>query len=103
MTSLAYSGSAMAGRETANVLQLRFRGAANTLSGDDRRALFARALSVDPSLRSRVGEILARVRDEGDIALLAMARELDRASLSALEVPRHALDRAMSLLSPALR
>jgi histidinol dehydrogenase len=103
MTGLAYSGSATVARGTPNGLQLRFRGAANALSGDDRRALFARALSVDPSLRSRVGEILARVRNEGDVALLAMARELDRASLSALEVPREALDRAMSLLSPALR
>ena len=103
MTTLTYSGASTATRSTNEGLQLRFRGAANALSSDDRRALFSRALNVDPSLRTRVAEILARVRDEGDIALLAMAREFDRAQLSALEVSREAIDRAVSLLSPSLR
>jgi len=90
-------------RRTNDGLQLRCRGAASALSIDERRTLFSRALNIDPSLRVRVAEILARVREQGDTALLAMAREFDRVPLSTLEVPKQSLDRAVSLLSGDLR
>ena len=103
MTILTSDNAAVSTRSISDGLRLRFQGAATALSSDDQRALYSRALNTAPALRTRVVEILGRVREKGDVALLAMAREFDGASLSALEVPREALDRALSLLSPALR
>ena len=47
-----------------------------------------------------VSEIIARVRREGDRALLAYAREFDHAQLDSLEVTREELDEAMAAAEP---
>lgn len=82
---------------------LRFRGPASALTATECRQLFDRALSVDDGIRRRTAEIIARVRKEGDEALLALARELDGAALDALEVPRAAVRAALDRLAPPLR
>ena len=103
MTTLTYSNGARANRAATSRVELRFRGSVKALSEEVQRTLFSRALNVDPSLRARTAAILARVRDDGDAALLAMAREFDRAPLSALEVPRASIEAAVTTLTPALR
>jgi histidinol dehydrogenase len=57
------------------------------LSGERRAALLARpALKNDAELASRVTEIIARVRREGDAALRALTSQYDRVTLDSLEV-----------------
>ena len=82
---------------------LRFTGPLAALTPADRRALFDRTTSGDETIRARTAAIVARVRAEGDAALFAMARELDRVSLESLEVPKQAWTRALDGLDPALR
>lgn len=82
---------------------LRFRGAAAALSVADQRQLVDRALSVDDGVRRRTAEIIARVREQGDQALIALARELDGVTLDVLEVPRAAVRAAIDRLTPSLR
>ncbi len=82
---------------------LRFTGPLARLTDADRRALFDRATSSDEAVRARTAEIVARVRREGDAALVALARELDRVELDALEVPRARWTEALDALDPALR
>jgi histidinol dehydrogenase len=64
---------------------------------DARRALLDRVSeSTSTTVRERVAAIIARVRDEGDEALRAMAREFDGAQLTSIEVPRALWDAALS-------
>jgi histidinol dehydrogenase len=57
------------------------------LSSERRAALLARpALKNDAALASRVTEIIARVRREGDAALRALTSQYDRVTLDSLEV-----------------
>lgn len=84
-------------------VMLRWQGALDALSDEDRRALFGRTTSVDDRVRARTAEIVARVRREGDAALRALGAELDGVSLDALEVPRAECGRALDALDPALR
>jgi histidinol dehydrogenase len=73
----------------------RFFGALSGMSPSDVAIIVDRARSdEDPAIEATVRSILARVRREGDAALFALTRELDRASLDALEVPRADLDAA---------
>ena len=81
---------------------LRWTGALAALSPDDRRALFDRTTGAS-GVRERVGEIVARVRREGDAALRSFALELDGATLDSLEVPRQEWASALDALDPALR
>lgn len=53
--------------------------------------------------RGAVRDIIARVRAEGDAALLDLTRSFDRVDLSSLRVADEALDAAVEALSPALR
>ncbi|HKO14751.1 MAG TPA: histidinol dehydrogenase [Gemmatimonadaceae bacterium] len=82
---------------------LRFTGALADLSTADRARLLDRSASVDNALRARTAELIARVQRDGDDALLALARELDGVTLSALEVPRDRWTVALDALDPALR
>jgi histidinol dehydrogenase len=82
---------------------LRFTGMLSALSVDDVRALMDRTTSSDDAVRSRTAEIIARVRRDGDAALVAMAREFDGAMLQEIEVPRPAWEDALGTLEPALR
>ena len=86
---------------------LRFTGDLARLGRSERAALLDRA-AADPGarlagVRATVTEILARVRRDGDAALLALAREHDRVALETLEVPRPRLQQALAALDPGLR
>lgn len=84
-------------------LGARFTGSLRTLSPADRGAILERGRGdVDPVVEARVRGILEQVRKGGDDALLALTRELDRAELSSLEVPRAALEAALSRLDRGL-
>ncbi len=64
-------------------------------------AIFAR---VEPAadVAGTVSEIIAEVRARGDAALLEYGRKFDHAELTALEVPREALDEAAAQVGPEL-
>ena len=84
--------------------ELAFTGRIDALGSDARRRLVERGVPEgDLLLRERVAAIVRRVREEGDDALRALARELDGVELEALEVPRRAWTRALDALDPALR
>jgi histidinol dehydrogenase len=91
---------------TSTTTTLRFGGSVESLSDDDRRALYDRSTSSEPEIRSRVEAIIADVRARGDAALRTLARDLDGVDLDALEVPRErcraALDRAPRELRTAM-
>ncbi|HET7459088.1 MAG TPA: histidinol dehydrogenase [Gemmatimonadaceae bacterium] len=84
----------------------RFRGAIEDLTRDECDELFDRTTSSDDAVRARVAEIVARVRRDGDGALLEMARDYDGVifpSAADLEVPRDRWREALAALDPALR
>jgi histidinol dehydrogenase len=82
---------------------LRFRGPLSALSEDSRRRLLDRTTSGDDTIRRRTEAILARVRKDGDAALLQMAAEFDKAQLTSLEVPRDHWRAALDALPADLR
>jgi histidinol dehydrogenase len=65
--------------------------------------LFERGSASDPAVRDRTRRIIDRVRAEGDVALLAFAREFDGAVMDSLEVPRASWRAALDALPAALR
>ena len=84
-------------------MKLRFRGKLATLPNDTQRALFERSFSIDEKLAERVAAIIARVRREGDAALLAYASEFDHANLTSLEVPKALCEKALAETPAPLR
>ncbi len=82
---------------------LKYRGPLAALSADARRRLLDRSGESDAQVAARVRDIIARVRREGDPALLDMARELDRANLTSVEVPRARWEAALASLDPKVR
>ncbi len=86
-----------------NTGALKYRGPLAALSPEARRRLLDRSGESDAQVASRVRDIIARVRREGDPALLQMAREFDRANLPALEVPRARWEAALASLDPKVR
>ena len=82
---------------------LRFTGMLESLDDRALGELLDRTTSRDDAVRERTAAIVARVRREGDAALVALARELDGVELAALEVPRERWDAALDALDPALR
>jgi histidinol dehydrogenase len=68
-----------------------------------RRTLLERSTSCDPAIRDRTAAIIDRVRGDGDVALRALARELDGVDLASLEVPRDQRRAALRNLEPTLR
>ena len=82
---------------------LKYRGPLAALSPEDRRRLLDRSGESDAQVATRVRDIIARVRREGDRALLEMARELDRANITAVEVPRARWEAALASLDPKVR
>ncbi len=80
---------------------LRFRGKLSALAEASRRRLLDRTTSSDDAIRRRTEGIIARVRKDGDAALVQMAAEFDKAQLTSLEVPRrHWRDALAGLPSP---
>lgn len=103
MTSLADVGTP-AKPCPANALRLRFRGPVNRLSTADVSALFSRHEGRESAeVRERTADIIARVRLEGDAALVALAREYDQVTLDRLEVSRETIARALAELDPNVR
>jgi histidinol dehydrogenase len=84
-------------------LTLRWTGACDALDAKDRRALFDRMGSADAAIGQRTAAIVARVREEGDTALRALAHELDGVTLERLEVPRALWVGALDALDAPLR
>jgi histidinol dehydrogenase len=82
---------------------LRAFGALSTLDAPTRRAIVDRSSTTDGTVHTRTAALIAQVREQGDEALFRFAREFDRVTLSALEVPRQAWDAALTALDPALR
>jgi histidinol dehydrogenase len=82
---------------------LKYRGPLAALSPEDKRRLLDRSGESDAQVATRVRDIIARVRREGDTALLDMARELDRANITAVEVPRARWVVALASLDPKVR
>lgn len=86
---------------------LKWQGRIADLSAADRRALLDRTSGADGGgtamVRERAAAIVARVRAEGDAALLALGLELDGVTLESLEVPYTRWQRALDALDPALR
>jgi len=79
------------------------RGTVGALDARAASILFDRATSNDDVVRTRTSAIIARVRTEGDAALMAFAREFDGVTLSSLEIPRDAWRAALASLDPELR
>jgi len=78
------------------VSTLRATGALGALDAASRQALLERVTeSSSARVSEQVAGIIRRVRAEGDAALREMAREFDRAELTALEVPRDAWEAAL--------
>ncbi len=84
-------------------LQLAATGSLASLDTAARRALFERDSATDPSVSAPTADIIARVRREGDAALVAMAREFDGIEELAIEVPRATCDAALAALDPDVR
>lgn len=82
---------------------VRIRAAIDCLTGDERAHLFARSTSADSGIRRATSDIIARVRDGGDEALLALAKIHDCVELESIEVTRDARVAALESLDPALR
>jgi histidinol dehydrogenase len=68
-----------------------------------RSALERPALRLKPELASRVQEIIAEVRREGDTALLRLTEHLDRVRLDGLRVPHEEMTAAELALAPEAR
>ena len=81
-------------------MKLRIDKPLGELTREEREGLVDRRPSDEPELRRVVGNILDRVKEEQDAALHAMARELDKVELDALEVPRESWDKAVAALAP---
>ena len=82
---------------------LRFRGKLSDLSSVERQTLFDRSSSPDREVAAITAAIIERVRDEGDDALFALARELDGVEISANEVPRDVIRAAFDSFDPRTR
>ena len=85
--------------ETARDALFAVRGTVADLGARARTILFQRGFSADSLVRDRVTAILTRVRRDGDIALRALARELDGVDLAELGTARR-VSRALDALDP---
>ena len=84
-------------------VSLRAFGALSSLDAATRRAIVDRSSTTDGTVRERTAALITQVRERGDDALFQFARDFDRVTLTALEVPRSAWDAALAALDPALR
>jgi len=82
----------------------RYRGPLSELDAPTRRLLMERGGSAaDPAVRERTAQIIDRVRQGGDGAILGLIRALDNVQLEQFEVPRAQMTRALANLEPQLR
>ncbi len=83
--------------------RLRYTGVLSALSRDERASLLRRASATSALVGERTGEIIRRVRRDGDRALCEMAATFDGVSLDTLEVPGVVRRRALAELDPRVR
>jgi histidinol dehydrogenase len=81
---------------------LAVRGSLGALGPRERVLLLDRQVLADDSVRDRTREIIRRVREEGDGALRALARDYDGVALDTLDVPREEWRAAGRDLEPSL-
>ncbi|MGH7713909.1 MAG: histidinol dehydrogenase, partial [Gemmatimonadaceae bacterium] len=86
-----------------SALRIAVQGHLNCLGREALSRLTDRRMEPDENVRAVVSDIIARVRREGDAALRDLARTLDGANLSELEVPREAWRDALGRLAPETR
>jgi len=84
-------------------LALRFRGKLSDLPTGDRKNLVDRSSVADKEVAGITAAIIERVRDEGDDALFALARELDGVEMYSLAVPRDVIRSAFDSFDPSMR
>jgi histidinol dehydrogenase len=84
-------------------LELFVDGPISALSAEERTLLLERRPDDEDGLRSQVRELLERVREDGDAALLSMAKEFDRVELDAIEIPIDEWSRARDRLPEPVR
>lgn len=82
---------------------LKYRGALAALSSEARRRLLDRSGESDALVASRTRELIARVRKDGDRALLELAQQFDRATLTSIEVPRERWEAALASIDSKVR
>ena len=87
---------------TASTLALRARGPLTALDAATRRIITDRTLTADPTVRNRTAAMIERVRQEGDVALRAFAKEFDGVALGAIDVPRRYWQQALATLDADL-
>ncbi|HKR08718.1 MAG TPA: hypothetical protein VJS39_05970, partial [Gemmatimonadaceae bacterium] len=88
---------------TLEKTRLRYSGKLSALSPDARASLLQRAGSTSELVRIQTGNIVRRVRLEGDAALREMAATFDGVALEYIEVPGAIRRRALAELDPQLR
>jgi len=81
----------------------RFRGAFSDLAPEDRALFIERGSGSDLMVGDTVATIIDRVRQSGDVALRALAVELDHVALATIEVPRAWLEDALDKIPGDLR
>jgi histidinol dehydrogenase len=80
----------------------RFSGDLSALTAEDGRLLFDRSTTRDTETTRIVGDIIERVRVDGDDALFSLARDLDHVALDRLEVQPVILRDAFAAVDPRI-
>jgi len=88
---------------TTSTIKIAVDARVEELSHEQRALLLERGPVDEAGLRETVRRILDRVREDGDTALLEMAREYDSIELEALEVPEVQWVKALEGLDPEVR
>ena len=78
-------------------------GAVGLLTPAQESVLLSRGRAADPGVARAVADVVEEVRTGDDEALRALARRFDGVELTALEVPRAAIERALAELAPDVR
>lgn len=84
-------------------LELRARGAYDSLDAPTRTAVTDRIAERNSAVAPRTSAIIDAVRTRGDAALIEFAREFDGVTLAAIEVPRARWSEALDALAPDVR
>ena len=86
-----------------NAPDMRFLETARHTEGEIRAALTAGSPADDDAVEHSVREIIARVRSEGDAALLDLGRRFDSPGLESIAVPVERVSQALESISADLR
>ncbi len=84
-------------------MRIAVEGSLAALTSDQRRMLLERQPADTREAAAATAAIIERVRDQGDDALRALARELDDVELQELEVPKEIWDEALTSIPRTVR